>query len=67
VLRKDEATDVGSLINEKPFKRVCSYIEDGLGRSDARLLRGGLPPPDGPRLLHATDHLRHASGAQLMK
>jgi peptide-methionine (S)-S-oxide reductase len=39
----DEATDVGSLINGKPFKRVCSSIEDGLGRSDARLLRGGLP------------------------
>jgi hypothetical protein len=36
VLRLDEAADVGSLINEKPFKRVCSCIEDGLGRSDDR-------------------------------
>jgi betaine-aldehyde dehydrogenase len=44
----EETTDIGSLINEKQFKRVCSYIEDGLGRADARLLMGGMPPHEGP-------------------
>jgi betaine-aldehyde dehydrogenase len=43
----DEATDMGSIINRKQFDRVCSYIEDGMGR-DARLVIGGLPPREGP-------------------
>jgi len=44
----DEATDMGSLINRKQFTRVCDYISDGLGRSDVKLLTGGLPPQEGP-------------------
>jgi acyl-CoA reductase-like NAD-dependent aldehyde dehydrogenase len=44
----DEATDMGAIINRKQFDRVCSYIEDGLGQQDARLVLGGLPPTAGP-------------------
>ncbi len=44
----DEATDMGAIINRKQFDRVCSYIEDGLGLKDARLVLGGLPPTAGP-------------------
>jgi acyl-CoA reductase-like NAD-dependent aldehyde dehydrogenase len=44
----DEATDMGSLINQKQFKRVCGYIEDGLQNRDVKLVTGGLPPKDGP-------------------
>ena len=43
----DEETDMGALISETQFKRVCGYIEEGLGRSDARLLTGGMPPNSG--------------------
>jgi acyl-CoA reductase-like NAD-dependent aldehyde dehydrogenase len=44
----DEATDIGSLINAAQFRKVCGYIEEGLQRSDARLVFGGLPPKEGP-------------------
>ena len=44
----DEASDIGSIINEKQFRKVCGYVEDGLNRKDARLVFGGLPPKDGP-------------------
>ncbi|MGD0109821.1 MAG: aldehyde dehydrogenase family protein, partial [Rhodopila sp.] len=44
----DEATDIGSIINQKQFRKVCGYVEDGLKRKDARLVFGGLPPSDGP-------------------
>jgi acyl-CoA reductase-like NAD-dependent aldehyde dehydrogenase len=44
----DEATDIGSIINEKQFTKVCSYVDEGLKRKDARLVFGGLPPKDGP-------------------
>ena len=44
----DESTDMGAIINEKQFTKVCGYIEEGLGRSDARLAMGGLPPETGP-------------------
>ena len=44
----DEATDIGAIINEKQFRKVCGYVEDGLQRKDARLVFGGLPPKDGP-------------------
>jgi acyl-CoA reductase-like NAD-dependent aldehyde dehydrogenase len=44
----DEANDVGTLINEKQFRRVCGYVKDGLERKDARLVVGGLPPTEGP-------------------
>src|SRR5258705_394071 len=44
----DEATDMGAIISRKQFDRVCSYIEDGLGQKEARLVLGGLPPATGP-------------------
>jgi betaine-aldehyde dehydrogenase len=44
----DEATDVGSIINNKQFTKVCGYLEDGLKRKEARLVFGGLPPKEGP-------------------
>jgi betaine-aldehyde dehydrogenase len=44
----DEATDIGTLINEKQFRRVCGYVAEGLDRKDANLLMGGLPPTGGP-------------------
>lgn len=44
----DEATDIGSIINEKQFRKVCGYVDDGLNRKDARLVFGGLPPREGP-------------------
>jgi acyl-CoA reductase-like NAD-dependent aldehyde dehydrogenase len=44
----DETTDIGSIINEKQFTKVCSYVEEGLKRRDARLVFGGLPPTEGP-------------------
>ena len=44
----DEETDIGAIINEKQFKKVCSYVEDGLHQPAARLVMGGLPPDTGP-------------------
>ena len=44
----DEATDIGSVINEKQLRKVCGYVDEGLKRKDARLVFGGLPPKDGP-------------------
>jgi betaine-aldehyde dehydrogenase len=47
----DESTDMGAIINRRQFDRVCSYIEDGLGQRDARVVLGGLPPTTGPLAL----------------
>jgi acyl-CoA reductase-like NAD-dependent aldehyde dehydrogenase len=44
----DESTDMGSIINQKQFDRVCHYIEDGIGESGAKVVLGGMPPQDGP-------------------
>jgi acyl-CoA reductase-like NAD-dependent aldehyde dehydrogenase len=44
----DEKTDIGTIINNKQFTKVCKYVEEGLRRSDARLVFGGLPPRTGP-------------------
>ena len=44
----DETTDMGSIINNKQFTKVCGYIDDGLKRKDAKLVFGGLPPKEGP-------------------
>jgi acyl-CoA reductase-like NAD-dependent aldehyde dehydrogenase len=44
----DETTDIGCIINEKQFRKVCSYVDEGLQRKDARLVFGGLPPKEGP-------------------
>ena len=44
----DEATDIGTIINNKQFTRVCKYVQEGLERADAKLVFGGLPPKTGP-------------------
>jgi len=44
----DEGTDMGAIINRKQFDRVCSYIQDGMQQSGARLVLGGMPPAEGP-------------------
>jgi acyl-CoA reductase-like NAD-dependent aldehyde dehydrogenase len=44
----DEQTDIGAIINDKQFRKVCGYVDEGLKRKDARLVFGGLPPKDGP-------------------
>jgi acyl-CoA reductase-like NAD-dependent aldehyde dehydrogenase len=44
----DEATDIGAIINEKQFRKVCAYIEEGLQRREAQPIFGGLPPKEGP-------------------
>jgi acyl-CoA reductase-like NAD-dependent aldehyde dehydrogenase len=44
----DETTDIGTIINDKQFRKVCGYVEDGLRREDARVVFGGLPPKEGP-------------------
>jgi betaine-aldehyde dehydrogenase len=44
----DEATDIGSIISDKQFTKVCGYVEEGLERKQARLVFGGLPPREGP-------------------
>ena len=44
----DETSDVGTIINDKQFRKVCGYVQDGLKRADAHLVFGGLPPKDGP-------------------
>jgi acyl-CoA reductase-like NAD-dependent aldehyde dehydrogenase len=44
----DEATDMGSIINEKQYKKVCAYVEEGMKLPGSKLLTGGLPPKTGP-------------------
>jgi acyl-CoA reductase-like NAD-dependent aldehyde dehydrogenase len=44
----DEATDMGAIINEKQFSKVCGYVEEGIKQPDARMVFGGLPPTSGP-------------------
>ena len=44
----DEATDIGTIINEKQFRKVCAYVNEGLNHPGARTVMGGLPPADGP-------------------
>ncbi|MGI9422566.1 MAG: aldehyde dehydrogenase family protein [Hyphomicrobiaceae bacterium] len=44
----DEENDVGAIINNKQFTKVCGYVEDGLNQADTALLCGGLPPQSGP-------------------
>ena len=41
-----EATDVGAIINQRQYDKVCGYIADGLARGGAVI--GGLPPAEGP-------------------
>jgi len=43
-----EETDIGAIINERQFRKVCGYIEEGLKLEGSKLVMGGLPPSDGP-------------------
>src|SRR6266702_1272237 len=44
----DETSDIGTIINQKQFRKVGGYVEEGLKRREARLVIGGLPPKEGP-------------------
>lgn len=44
----DESSDVGAIVNEKQFDRVCGFITEGMNVEGSRLLTGGLPPAEGP-------------------
>ena len=44
----DEASDIGAVINQKQFAKVCGYVEEGLKVDGSQLMFGGLPPKDGP-------------------
>jgi acyl-CoA reductase-like NAD-dependent aldehyde dehydrogenase len=44
----DEANDIGAIINEKQFKKVCGYVDDGMKQPGAKMLFGGPPPKSGP-------------------
>ena len=44
----DEASDIGTIINEKQFNKVCKYVEEGLKQRTGRVVIGGLPPKEGP-------------------
>jgi acyl-CoA reductase-like NAD-dependent aldehyde dehydrogenase len=44
----DEASDIGTIINEKQFNKVCKYVEEGLKQRAGRVVIGGLPPKEGP-------------------
>lgn len=44
----DESTDMGAIINQAQFEKVCSFVEDGLRQKGGRLVTGGLPPTEGP-------------------
>jgi betaine-aldehyde dehydrogenase len=43
----DETSDIGAIINEKQYNKVCGFIEDGLNNTDAKLVFGGMPPTEG--------------------
>lgn len=44
----DETSDIGAVINEKQFKKVCGYVEEGMNMKGSKMLFGGLPPKTGP-------------------
>ncbi|MFE2942981.1 aldehyde dehydrogenase family protein [Streptomyces sp. NPDC059255] len=44
----NEASDIGAIINEKQFRSVQGYIDDGLAHPSMRAVLGGRPPADGP-------------------
>jgi len=44
----DEQTDAGTVVNQKQFERVSSYIREAIETSPQSLLLGGLPPTQGP-------------------
>ena len=43
----DEATDIGCIINEKQFNKVCAYIDEGIQRKEGLLIFGEGPLSEG--------------------
>jgi acyl-CoA reductase-like NAD-dependent aldehyde dehydrogenase len=41
-----EQTDVGAIINQRQFNKVCGYIQEGLDQRGSKLLCGGDPRDD---------------------
>lgn len=46
----DEATDIGAVVNQRQYDKICGYIADGIAQPGAELATGGLPDFDGPGL-----------------
>lgn len=44
----DEQSDMGAIINDRQFQRVCSYIDEGASVEGSQTVLGGLPPTTGP-------------------
>ena len=44
----DEKTDMGTIINNKQYTKVCDYIKDGIDNKETEIICGGLPPKEGP-------------------
>lgn len=44
----DESTQMGAIVTETQYKKVLSYIAEGLNHPGAKTLCGGLPPQTGP-------------------
>ena len=44
----DEATDMGAIVNERQYEKVCGYIAEGAKERGAKVVAGGLPPATGP-------------------
>ena len=44
----DEATDMGAIIDERQFRKICAYIDEGGRQEGARMVIGGTPPASGP-------------------
>ncbi|MGB0574263.1 MAG: aldehyde dehydrogenase family protein [Hyphomicrobiales bacterium] len=44
----DDKTDMGTIINNKQYTKVCDYIKDGLDNKETEVICGGLPPKNGP-------------------
>jgi betaine-aldehyde dehydrogenase len=44
----DESVDMGAIINQKQFDKVCGYISEGVSQPGVQVLIGGLPPQQGP-------------------
>jgi len=44
----DEATDIGAIVSERQYDRVCGYLREGLQEQGAVAVTGGLPADDDP-------------------
>lgn len=44
----DESTDVGAIVSQKQFDRVCAYVSEAIEAHPASLVMGGSVPTHGP-------------------